>query len=368
MGKPVYKKKTTILKERFRFLFLDVIWFFMIIFGLIFLSLASLELFADKTSVSYGIILYIERALLIFIAVPIAFFISKFISPPHKREIIIEEDISPFKGFLKLYKVTKKNYKYQFLYGILIYFFVFLPLDFFTYLLMPDMVSYQAFSLGSNASNTYLFRDYFTFLIAVIIIQFCVSFSEETIFRGFITKSGSERINRISAVIIASLAWGLNHFAYYFDPISESYPFWYPFIWFIQASTIGIILSLLVLRRKWLFPVILAHALNNIISAHALWNFLIPCNSLSTPQTCVGNNFTNVALFLYCPLLIISAVLLIWQFPRIKESISIGFKLLKNYFKSDREYLESVGDKLFIIFIDLLIGILIFLIGFLILI
>ncbi|MFX0041551.1 MAG: CPBP family intramembrane glutamic endopeptidase [Candidatus Hodarchaeota archaeon] len=356
MGKPVYKKKTTILKERFRFLVLDVIWYFMIIFALLFLSLASLELFADKTSVSYGIILYIERAILIFIAVPIAFFISKFISPPHKREIIIAEDITPFKGFLKLYKVTKKNYKYQFLYGILIYFFVFLPLDFFTYLLIPDMVSYQAYSLSSNASNAYLFRDYFTFLVAVIIIQFCVSFSEETIFRGFITKSGSERINRISAVIIASLAWGLNHFAYYFDPISESYPFWYPFIWFIQASIIGIILSLLVLRRKWIFPVILAHALNNIISAHALWNFLD------------GNDFGVIALFLYYPLLIIGIELFIWQYPRIKESLSIGFKLLKDYFKSDKEYLESVGDKLFIIFIDLLIGIMIFLVGFLILI
>ena len=218
------------------------------------------------------------------------------------------------------------------------------------------MVSYQAFSLGSSASNSYLFRDYFTFLISVIIIQLCVSISEETIFRGFITKSGSEHINRISAVIIASLAWGLGHFAYYFDPISEAYPFWYPLIWFTQAFIIGIILSLLVLRRKWIFPVILAHTLNNIISAHTLWNFLD------------GNNFGTIALFLYYPLLIIGIVLFIWQFPRIKESVSIGFKLLKTYFKSDKEYLESIGDKLFIIFIDLLIGIMAFIVGFMILI
>ncbi|MFX1322070.1 MAG: lysostaphin resistance A-like protein [Promethearchaeota archaeon] len=356
MGKPVYKKKITILKERFRFFFVEVIWYYMIIFALIFLSLASLEFFVDKNSVSYGIIFYIERAILIFIAVPIAFFISKFISPPHKREIIIEEDISPFKGFLKLYKVTKKNYKYQFLYGFLIFFLVFLPLDFFTYLLLPDMISYQAFSLGSNATNSYLFRDYFTFLISVIIIQICVSFSEETIFRGYITKSGSEHINRISAVIIASLAWGLNHFAYYFDPISKAYPSWFPLIWFTQAFIIGIILSLLVLRRKWIFPVILAHALNNIISAHTLWNFLD------------GNDFTTIALFLYYPLLIIGIILFIWQFPRIKEALSIGFKLLKNYFKSETEYVESIGDKLFMIFIDLLIGIIAFLLGFMILI
>ena len=356
MGKPVYKKKITILKERFRFFFVEVIWYFMIIFGLIFLSLASLEFFIDKNSVSYGIIYNIERAILIFIAVPIAFFISKFISPPHRREIIIEEDISPFKGFLKLYKVTKKNYKYQFLYGFLIYFLVFLPLDFFTYLLIPEMVNYQAFSLSSNATNSYLFRDYFPFLISVIIIQICVSFSEETIFRGYITKSGSEHINRISAVIIASLAWGLNHFAYYFDPISEGYPSWFPLIWFTQAFIIGIILSLLVLRRKWIFPVILAHALNNIISAHTLWNFLD------------GNDFTTIVLFLYYPLLIVGIILFIWQFPRIKEALSIGFKLLKSYFKSETEYVESIGDKLFMIFIDLLIGIIAFLLGFMILI
>lgn len=356
MGKPIYKKKITILKERFRFLFIEVIWYFMIIFGLIFLSLASLEFFVDKNSISYGIIYYVERALLIFIAVPIAFFISKFISPPYKREIIIDEDITPFKGFLMLYRVTKKNYKYQFLYGLLIFFFVFLPLDFFTYLFLPDMISYQAFSLSSSASNSYLFRGYYTFLISVIIIQFCVSFSEETIFRGFITKSGSQQLNRISAVIIASLSWGLGHFAYYFDPISEAYPFWFPFIWFIEAFIIGIILSLLVLRRKWIFPVILAHALNNIISAHVLWNFL------------EGNDFATIALFLYYPLLIIGIMLFIWEFPRIKESLSIGFKLLKTYFKNEREYLESGVDKIFIILIDLLIGVITFLIGFMILI
>ncbi len=355
MGKPVYKKKTTILKERFRFLFVEVIWYFIIIYVLILLSLALLEFFADKDSVSYGIIYYIGRAILIFLAVPIAFFISKFISPPHKREIIIEEDISPFKGFFMLYRITKKNYKYQFLYGFLIYFLVFLPLDFFTYLLLPDMISYQAESL-ENALNAYLERGYFTFLISVIIIQFFVSFSEETIFRGFITKTGSKHINGISAVIIASLAWGLGHFAYYFDPQSGGYPFWFPFIWFTQAFIIGIILSLLVLRRKWIFPVILAHALNNIISAHTLWNF----NE--------RNDFTNIALFLYCPLLIIGIVLFIWQFQRIKEGLSIGFKLLKTYFKSEREYVESLGDKLFIIFIDLLIGIIAFLVGFMILI
>ncbi|MFX1409339.1 MAG: CPBP family intramembrane glutamic endopeptidase [Promethearchaeota archaeon] len=352
MGKLIYKKKKIILKERFRFLFIEVIWFFIVIFGFLFLSISLLDLIFDDNSVLYGILFYFERAILILLAVPVAFFISKFLSESQKREIILEEDISPSKGFFRLYKITKKNYKYQLLYGFLIFLLVFLPLDFFTYLLVPDMINYQAISLGLKTTNVYLFEDYFIFLIAVILIQFCISFSEETISRGFITKRGSEQINRISAVLIASLYWGLGHFAYFFDDVSRDFPFWFPFIWFIEAFIIGIILSLLVLRRKWIFPVILAHALNNIVSAHVLWNFL------------QGNDFATIALYLYYPLLIFGIELLIWQFPRIKESFSIGFNLLKSYFKNEREYVKSFSDKLFLIFIDVLIGVLAFLIGF----
>ena len=144
---------------------------------------------------------------------------------------------------------------------------------------------------------------------------------------------GSSYFQKISAVIIASFRFGLGHFAYLLNPISSQYSFWLPFIWFLQTFTVGIILSLIVLRKKWLFPVIFAHSVNNIITAHAFWNYL------------QGNEFLTLGLVLYTPLLIISAILLIWQFPRIKESVLIGIKDLKTYTKDG----ASKGDKIVII-------------------
>ena len=98
-----------------------------------------------------------------------------------------------------------------------------------------------------------------------------------------------------------------------------------------------------------MFPAIIAHALNNIISAHAVWNFL------------QGNNFKDVAIYLYTPLLIIGIILLIWQFPRIKGSLSIGFKMFKEYLQIDENSEETSGDRAFRIFFDIFAAFLIFL-------
>ena len=96
---------------------------------------------------------------------------------------------------------------------------------------------------------------------------------------------------------------------------------------------------------------IFAHALNNIISAHTLWNYL------------QGNDFSSIALTLYIPLLMISLILLFWQFPRIKEGLAESIKELRMYFTNDEKIGEANGDKYFRIFIDIAFGLLIFLIG-----
>jgi len=259
--------------------------------------------------------------------------------------------------------MTKKNYKYQILYGLLIFFLVFLPLDFFTYLLIPEMIEYHAWAFTLKSTDGYLIlNNYFLFLISAIIIQVSVSFAEETISRGFLTKRGSEHFLKTSAVMISALYFGLGHFAYFIDQqrieaaAGRTFPFWFPFLWFTQAFILGLILSLLILRRKWLFPVILAHALNNIISTHTIWNFI------------QGGNFKVVAFHIYLPLLIIGLALLVWQFPKIKEGVSIGLKMIKPYFENDEKLEKTKGDKLFRIFIDVIVGILISLLGTLILI
>ena len=144
------------------------------------------------------------------------------------------------------------------------------------------MVDYQAWSLGLKTTNTYLDptkANYTIFIISVIIIQISVAFTEENIARGFLAKRGSEYTHRISAVLISALYFGLGHFAYFIDLRAveilsgKSFPIWFPILWFLQALLIGIILALLVLRRKWLIPVIIAHSLNNIVSAQTIWSF-----------------------------------------------------------------------------------------------
>ncbi|MBD3197040.1 MAG: CPBP family intramembrane metalloprotease [Candidatus Lokiarchaeota archaeon] len=334
------------IKQRFLF-FVEVILVFIGIFLFSLIPRLLLPTFLDTSSFFYGPLYFLLRAIAIILAIPLFLLVTNFVIESQKREIIIQEDTNPSKEQLKLYKITRKNFKYQLLYGILFLFLLFIPLDFLIYFLIPEMIDYSVNALTSNPINAYLnYIDYSSFLISVIIIQICVSIYEETLTRGFITKRGNDYIFKVSAVITSSFYFGLGHFAYFFDPISINYPFWFPFIWFLQTFIVGIILSLFVLRKKWLFPVIFAHALNNIISAHTLWNY--------------PNDFISIALYLYFPLLIISLLLGVWQFRRIKDAISIGLKDLRSYFSTKTVENKSKGAIVLRILIDLMIGILIF--------
>ena len=217
-------------------------------------------------------------------------------------------------------------------------------------------------------------NNYFIFLISVIAIQISVALTEETVTRGFIAKRGSEYFSKMSAVIISSIYFGLGHFAYFIDlRVVEtlsgiSFHCWFPILWFTEAFFIGIILALLVLRKKWLLPAIIAHTLNNIVSAHTIWSYWQQYTiSGFSPE--LGSfipyfNFQALALFVYYPLLIMGVMLIVWYFSRIKEGFSIGLPVFKTYFKQDSKE-RTKGDLYFRIFIDILIAILIFLFGFL---
>jgi len=346
--------KKRIAKKRFTFFLYDVAIVFVFIFILLIIPLFTVPLITEEGSVLYGILFYVIRTIIIFLGIPLILYLTNLIFEFQKKKVIINEDISPATGHLKLFKVTKKNYKYQILYGFLIFFLVFLPIDFFTYLFIPEIVGYQAVVLGIKDTNYYLFaNDYFIFLISAIIIQISVSVTEETIARGFLAKRGSEYFLKMSAVIISSLYFGLGHLAYMLEFIS-----WYPILWFFQAFIIGIILSLVVLRKKWILPVIIAHALNNIVAAHTIWSFW------------QGISFQVVAFYLYMPLFfygilfIIVCLILVWPISSVKRGFSNGFRLFKTYFKRDTEE-KTIGDTLFRVFFDILIGCLIFLMGFL---
>jgi membrane protease YdiL (CAAX protease family) len=338
--------KNSIIMERFRFL-IEVFIVFLGIFLFSFIYREMLLLFLDEKSSLYGPIYYFLRALTIIIAIPLFLYFSKLIIKPTYKSQILEEDINPIKEYLNLYKTPKENFKNQLLYGILILFIIFIPLDFLVYLLIPEMLEYTGNALTSQSTDSYLLQGYFIFLISVIIIQISVSVYEESLARGFLTYRGQEYFNYMSAVIISSLYFGLMHFAYYLNPISRKYSYWFPFIWFLQTFLVAIILSILVLKKKSLFPVIFAHALNNIISAHAVWNYL------------QGNDFIVVTIYLYLPLLLISISLFIWQSSKIKSGVLIVYNEIKNYFKPETEDHELKENVIIRIFIDLIIAIII---------
>jgi hypothetical protein len=97
--------------------------------------------------------------------------------------------------------------------------------------------------------------------------------------------------------------------------------------------------------------VIFAHALNNIISAHAVWNYL------------QGNDFSLMVYYIYFPLMIAGLFLFIWQFSTIKKGITVIYDDIKDYFNPDEKIQESKGDVYFRILIDIFIGILILALG-----
>ncbi|MFX1358259.1 MAG: CPBP family intramembrane glutamic endopeptidase [Promethearchaeota archaeon] len=340
-----------IFRERIYFLSEVLI----IIFGIYFLLLLVeiLPIIIQSTSVFFGPLYYMLRAIFLVVGIIIFLYVANF-ALQSRRKLIIEENVSSTKKFLKLFSISKSNFKYQIMYGFLILFLVFIPMDFLTYLIFPQTLDLLSMIFTFSTSNSYLLAPYFTFLISVLVIQFSVALHEESFARGFLTNRGSDYIPNMSAVIISSFFWGLGHFAYILHPLGRFIPLGFLLVWFIQAFIIGIILALFVLRKRWIFPVIFSHALNNILSAHSIWNNI------------QGNEFTSLAILVYTPFLLISLVLFIWQFSRIKESLSSGIKEFKKYFSNDKTIKESTSDKVIRIMLDFLFGLIIFAIAILI--
>ena len=339
--------KKNMINERFRFVF-EVLIIFIGIFIFSLIPRYLLPLLVSENSIYYGPLYYSLRALAVILAIPLFLLISNIVLESQKKNVIIEEDLTPSAAHLKLYSFKEGGgFKHQLLLGILILFIIFIPLDFLIYFLIPETLEYTAVSLSTQATDSYLLAPYFIFLISVIIIQISVSIYEESLTRGFLTVRGSEHFHQVSAVLISSLYFGLMHFLYFLNPASKNYPIWVPFIWFLQTLCVGILLAVFIIKKKNIFPIIFAHALNNIISAHAVWNYL------------QGNDFMVVTLYLYIPLLFFSTILFIWQYPRIKMGFSSGFNLFKTYFQVDERIGESKGDLIFRIFLDFLIGVII---------
>jgi len=339
----------SVLKSRFKYC-VEVAFVF---FG-IFLILFPFRLLAqniEETSPLYGPLFFALKAVGLIIALPLLLFIVRKILK-WDTDLSGRNQIDPSKSFLKLFRITKSNFKYQLLYGLLFLFLIFIPLDFLFYLI-PTIIDYSLESLTLNEANAYLLNEnYFIFLISVIIIQISVAFYEESISRGFLAKRGSDYFMRMSGVMISSFYFGLAHFAYIIQPITLQYSLLFPVFWFLQTFLVGIVLALFTVRKLWLFPVFFAHACNNIISAHTIWLF----NQ--------SYDFLTISLSIYMPLLLIGAALFLWQFSRIKRGVKSGIKEIGIYFKNDETLGERGNDRYKRILIDFAIGGLIFLMAY----
>jgi len=351
MGRLISANRREMATKRFKFLIYEVLLIFLLIFAIIISEWVLLRLIVNPASALYGMLFYLIRALAIFLVIILFLFISnryrlKKIQPANK-------ELALHIGFLKLYKITKKNYLYQFLYSLLLFFLILTPLEFLISFTLPQTVSYRAVSLVFKYENSYLFLDNFLlFLFSSCVIQLSISFSEETIFRGLITKRGSEHFNQISAVMISTFSFTFVEVLFYTPFFTVSY--YFGVIWFIKSFIIGLVLSLTMIRRKWLFPLIFAKTINSVISSVIIWEFL------------QGGNIIQSLIFIYSPLLIISLILLILQRSRVKESLQIGMKMMKGYFRNDIKAKESSGDKNFRILFDIFLAFLLFLLALLI--
>ena len=317
----------------------------MIIFTLI------LSFTINPNSILYSISFYVMKVLAVLMGVPlILMFSTKVFSGSQKGKKLQDSYISPAKGHLLLYRITKNNFKFQLLYGLLLFLLVLVPFNCLFLIFIPQMIEYQAFSSVFKLTGYYLQQNnYLLFLLSTIIIQSCIAIIEETISKGLMAKRGSDYYSKRSAVIITSLYLGFSELFFYFELIHLYYPPWFPFIWFFKSFIVGIILSLFVLRKNWLFPLILANLLNNILLTHVLWSYLH------------GGGEFLLSLFIYIPLLLIGGIVIMWNYAKIKKTVQVGVKELKMYLKNNKDIKETKGDKRFRIFIDIIIGGLFFL-------
>lgn len=345
--------KRAIVRSRLSFIFFEITAAFLLIF--IITSFEWVILPLQLNPELFGMIFYIIRSLIILFAIPITITIINKLTGTSKSVKGNISKISAYKSHFSLYLVSKSNFKYQLLYGVLLLFLVFIPLNFFIYLLSPEMLLYRVLSLGSNLQDSYLFiNNFMTFFVISLVIQISNAIAQETIYRGFVNKRGSEHFNPISAVVISAYFYGFLSLLYYLDPIISIFNYWFPLVWFLALFLIGIILSLITIRRKWLLPSIFANGINSIIMICIFWFFIN------------GGEYIEILVLIYLPLLIGSIILFLWQYRRIKESISTGVAMLKNYFKSNDNGDEKNNHKYFLILFDIIVGFLLFLIGLLI--
>ncbi len=323
--------------------------FGMLIIGFLFIAFTAIIYFILSSALqpfiaSVGVAIDGWTFLLILIAtlvcLPIIAAIKHVFLPNEKKTL--QQEIS---HQFSIYSVTRKDWSSQLKHALLMWLIVFVPLDFLSYLI-PGMLEFQALSLYAPASGEFLGRglylhsDIFAEFIGLsILVHLFVAMREETLYRGVLQFWGQEKVGVTSAMVISAVTFGLSHFSYWFTPLGQASPIYFPIWWAASGLFVGLMLGFYLRTTGRILPMILAHWWNNIVSTIAIWMFLTPSG--------ITNPIATLGYMLYLPLILCGVVLLlIWRHTVLKIST-----LLKTEIKS---YLHQPP---FQTFLDILFGV-----------
>ena len=224
-----------------------------------------------------------------------------------------------------------KNPKYIARNTLILITLIYIPLDLISYLL-PNVLEFEAQAL--SAESTYFLWELPLMIITTLIIHFCVAFREEVFFRAYQITLGRKTLKKGAVFIYSTALFSLAHFSYIFSPIAREWSPLFPFWWALNAGIIGLVSAYLYINKRNIWPLIIAHWMNNVISAFVLRNYLL------------GVSIQESFMQIYLPILIIGVIVIVFTQPNLRENLDKVMKLVKSYSAEIRrlEKLNLVQD------------------------
>ena len=121
--------------------------------------------------------------------------------------------------------------------GFMLYFVLYLPLDF-LFNLIPGILEFQAQSISTSPGGEFYAASFDIFIVNLLIVHICVGTWEEIFFRYFLGNVHRIEADKKTGLLSTSICFGLVHFYYIFK--FPEYPV-FSIIWGFAAFIISII-------------------------------------------------------------------------------------------------------------------------------
>ena len=326
----------TIYTDRVNF-FIGVLIYLIVnlFFFLIFYQLIGIP--PDQLTLEYLSILWIGNAIIALIAGIISIFITKALLKRTDNNLSPKTEDLTLKSLFSSFTLQKPVLQLK--HTLFLVCCVYIPLDFFSYLI-PGVLEFSGSSMLSSSLGQYLLWEFGLMLIATLIVHFCVSFREEFLFRNYYITFGTTKSKSGVVFFYSAMLFGLAHLSYIFSPAAADTSLFFPIWWGLNALIIGLISGYYFIKYHRLWPLILAHWINNLISALVLRNYLL------------GRSFIESVLTYYMPFLIIGLIFIMSKRNSVEFHSKQIFWLLANYKK---DIIESNSKLLLIVDIALII-------------